>query len=247
MSLRSRDGLHLSRELDRGGGLMTAVARPPSVSVLFRHCPGFLLPLSALVFCYLLAVPAIAPVQAAPPAPSMPAIKKGVLLVAHPSLTDPNFEQTVVLVCEHNAEGTLGVILNRPTPVLLSEALPNVSVLKGTSYVLFAGGPVQPEGIVMLFRVAESPDQLRKVLDHVYLGLNRDILERVITKPNPTETFRAYAGYAGWAPGQLEFEMAMGSWAVAPGDPASIFDKAPETLWAEMIEALRAPRVIRRD
>jgi putative transcriptional regulator len=79
----------------------------------------------------------------------------------------------------------------------------------------------------------------------VYLGLHQETLERVITKPQPTETFRAYAGYTGWAPGQLEFEMAMGSWAVIPADPTSIFDKAPETLWAEMVEAIQAPRVIR--
>jgi putative transcriptional regulator len=223
---------------------MTTVARSPNVSFLFRIFPGSLRSLSALVLCYLVVPSAIALAEAAPQAP---AIKKGVLLVAHPSLTDPNFRQTVVLVCEHNAEGTLGVIINRPTLVLLSEALPSVSVLKGTSYVLFAGGPVQPDGIVMLFRVAETPEQLRKVLDHVYLGLSREILEQVITKPSPTETFRAYAGYAGWAPGQLEFEMAMGSWAVVPADPASIFDKAPETLWTEMIEALQAPRVIGLD
>lgn len=180
-----------------------------------------------------------------PHRPSVPAIARGVLLVAHPNLTDPNFQRTVVLICEHGAQGTLGIILNRPTAVLLSEALPNVSVLKGTSYVLFAGGPVRPEGVLMLFRVVEATDQLREVLAHVYMGLSGDVLERVITKPNPTETFRAYAGYAGWAPGQLEFEMAMGSWALIEADPSSIFDKVPETLWEEMTEALQAPRMIR--
>lgn len=226
---------------------MTTVVRPRLLAFLHRALPGSLRSLSALALCWLVALPAPAFAQAQSAAPSAPAVQKGVLLVAHPSLSDPNFHQTVVLICEHGAEGTLGVIINRPTPVLLSEALPSVSVLKGTSYVLFAGGPVQPEGILMLFRVTEASDRLRKVLDHVYLGLNREILERVITRPNPTETFRAYAGYAGWAPGQLEFEMAMGSWAVTQADPSSIFDKAPETLWAEMIEVLQAPRVIRRD
>ena len=177
----------------------------------------------------------------------MAALKKGMLLVAHPSLTDPNFQQAVVLICEHGAEGTLGIIINQPTGLLLSEALPAVPVLKGTSYILFAGGPVQPDSIFMLFRVVEAPGQLRKVLEHVYLGLNREVLERVITKPNPTETFRAYAGYAGWAPGQVEFEMAMGSWAVVPADPSSIFDKTPQTLWTEMVEVIQAPHVIRQE
>lgn len=226
---------------------MTTVVRPSDFSFLCRLLPGALLSLSALILSYLIGLPELVFAENKPEVPSALAIKKGVLLVAHPSLMDPNFQQTVVLVCEHGAEGTLGVIINRPTAVPLSEALPNLSVLKGTSYVLFAGGPVQPDGILMLFRVVEAPDALRKILERVYLGLNREILERVITKPNPTETFRAYAGYAGWAPGQVEFEMAMGSWAVVPADPSSIFDKAPETLWTEMVEAIQAPRVIRQE
>ena len=224
---------------------MATVVRPCLASSLCRVLSGLLRSLSTLTLCHLVALPALVLAQTTPHPPSVPVLTRGVLLVAHPSLMDPNFEQTVVLICEHGAQGTLGVILNRPTALLLSDALPNVSVLKGTSYVLFAGGPVQPEGVLMLFRVVETPDRLREVLEHVYLGLNRDVLERVITKPNPTETFRAYAGFAGWAPGQLEFEMAMGSWALFPADPASIFDKAPETLWVELIEALQAPRVIR--
>ncbi len=224
---------------------MTTVVRPSDFSFLCRLLPGALLSLSVLISSYLIGLPELVLAESKPEVLSTLAIKKGVLLVAHPSLMDPNFQQTVVLVCEHGAEGTLGVIINRPTAVPLSEALPNVSVLKGTSYVLFAGGPVQPDGILMLFRVVEAPDRLRKILERVYLGLNREILERVITDPHPTETFRAYAGYAGWAPGQVEFEMAMGSWVVVPADPASIFDKASETLWAEMVEAIQAPRVIR--
>ena len=68
--------------------------------------------------------------------------EKGVFLVASPSLTDPNFRQTVVLILEHGPEGTVGIILNRATEVLLSEALPDVSVLKGTMHRLYAGGPV---------------------------------------------------------------------------------------------------------
>ena len=130
---------------------------------------------------------------------SLPPLGKGVFLVASPNLADPNFRQTVVLICEYGPEGTLGVIVNRPSEFLLSEALPKLSVLKGTSYVLFLGGPVQPSGILMLFRVGEKPVDTRHVLEGVYLGGNMATLERVITQPKPTETFRAYAGYAGWA------------------------------------------------
>jgi putative transcriptional regulator len=80
-------------------------------------------------------------------------VGKGVLLVASPMLDDPNFRQTVVLVLEHGPEGTLGLILNRSTNVLLSEAFPDLIVLKGTTYRLFAGGPVEPTRLLLLFRL----------------------------------------------------------------------------------------------
>src|SRR5205823_4385867 len=160
----------------------------------------------------------------------------GVFLIANPSLADPNFHHTVVLLCEQNAEGTLGVIINRPTEVLLSEALPDLPVLKGTSYRLFWGGPVQPNGVLMLFRVKQTPPGTRSVLDGIYLGGNLQALERIITHPEPTETFRAFAGYAGWAPGQLEFEMSIGSWVIVPADSLMIFDRDPADLWQDLVE-----------
>ncbi|MEW6544235.1 MAG: YqgE/AlgH family protein [Nitrospirota bacterium] len=179
--------------------------------------------------------------SAASPAP----LGKGVFLVASPALQDPNFLQSVILICEHGPEGTLGVVLNRPTGLLLSEALPQISVLKGTSYVLFAGGPVQPGGILMLFRVTKAPQDSRSVMEGIYLGGDLETLTQVITKPEPTETFRAFAGYAGWAPGQLEAELTGGSWAVVPADSFSIFDKDPANLWADLVEALKTPGPVR--
>ena len=77
--------------------------------------------------------------------------------MARPSLEDPHFRQAVVLVVEHGPEGTVGLILNRSTNVLLSKALPGIAVLKGTSYRLFAGGPVEPTRFLLLFRLKEPP------------------------------------------------------------------------------------------
>jgi putative transcriptional regulator len=178
------------------------------------------------------------------PSPLVPP-GKGVFLVASPNLADPNFRQTVILICEHGPDGTLGVVVNRPTNLLLSEVLPTVAVLKGTTYFLYSGGPVQPGGILILFRVTREPTRTRRVMEGVYLGADLNALDRVITRPQPTETFRAFAGYAGWAPGQLEFEMTMGSWATVRADSASIFDKDPADLWSDLVEVLRAPRTIR--
>jgi putative transcriptional regulator len=171
-------------------------------------------------------------------------VARGVLLVASPSLADPNFREAVILIVEHGSEGTLGLILNRSTHVLLSEALPDLTVLKGTSYRLFAGGPVEPTRLLLLSRLKEPPADVRPVFDGVYVGGTPEVLERIITQAKPTEAFRAFAGYAGWAPGQLAFEMLEGSWAVLPPDSFNIFDKDSATLWSDCISRLQAPRTI---
>ena len=170
-------------------------------------------------------------------------IEKGVLLVASPSLNDPNFHQTVLLIIEHGRGGTVGLILNRPTNVLLSEALPDYTVLKRTNYRLFAGGPVEQTRLVLLFRLTQLLPDTRQIVAGVYVGTPR-VLERIVTQPRPTETFRAFAGFAGWAPGQLEHEMLEGAWGVLPSDALSIFDKDPATLWPDSISRLQAPKTI---
>jgi putative transcriptional regulator len=171
-------------------------------------------------------------------------IGKGVLLVASPSLEDPNFRQAVVLVVEHGPEGTVGLIMNRSTNVLLSKALPDIAALKGTSYRLFAGGPVEASRFLLLFRTKEPPADARLVFDGVYLGRKPDALERIITQAKPTETFRAFAGFAAWVPRQLELEMHLGAWGILPPDSSSIFDLDPATLWKDCLSRLQAPRVI---
>ncbi|WP_455243669.1 YqgE/AlgH family protein [Petrachloros mirabilis] len=171
-------------------------------------------------------------------------VGKGVFLVASPTMTDPNFSQTVILMVEHGPGGSLGVVLNRSTRVLLSDALPELAVLKGTAHRLFAGGPVEPTRLVMLFRLKEPPDDAQSVFDGVYVGGTPKTLERIMKEAKPNETFRAFAGYAGWGPGQLNFEMLQGAWATLPADSKGIFDQEPATLWEDCVSRLQAPRVI---
>jgi putative transcriptional regulator len=128
--------------------------------------------------------------------------------------------------------------------MLLSEALPDLGVLKGTTYRLFAGGPVEPARMLLLFRVKEPPAGAQSVFDGVYVGGTPEVLERIITQGRPTDAFRAFAGYAGWGPGQLNFEMLQGAWAVLPPDSIGIFDQDPASLWQECLTRLQAPRVI---
>ena len=138
---------------------------------------------------------------------------KGILLVAAPALKDPNFRQAVVLLCEHGPEGALGVIVNRPTGMSISEALPQVPILEGQPHVLYAGGPVQTNQVMMLYRINQTPDNSHQVIDGVCLGGDLEIMERILMQQPEKESFRAYLGYSGWGPGQLESEMqtALGS------------------------------------
>lgn len=170
-------------------------------------------------------------------------VERGVLLVASPSLGDPNFEQTVLLILEHGNDGTVGLILNRPTNVSLSDVLPDLPVLKRTSHRLFAGGPVGQTQMVLLFHLKEPYPDARRIVDGIYVGTPR-ILERLIAQPKQTEGFRAFAGFAGWAPGQLDSEMRQGSWGVLPSDTFNIFDKDPATLWLDSLTRLQVPRTI---
>jgi putative transcriptional regulator len=208
----------------------------PSPTDIRRIIASFLL---GGLFTVLYAIPTLAGTEFAP----LP-VAKGVLLVASPSLADSNFHQTVVLIVEYGPDGTLGLILNRSTKILLSEALPTLTVLKGTTHLLFEGGPVESTRLHLLFRLSKPPANARSVFDGVFVGGTPGDLERIITQPQPTETFRAFAGYASWAPRQLEVEMHHGVWSTLPADAGSIFDQDPATLWKDSLRRLQAPRVI---
>ncbi len=165
-------------------------------------------------------------------------LEKGMFLIATPALRDPNFRQTVVLLCEHGEDGALGVVVNRPTEINITEVLPQVPILEGQPHRVFAGGPVQRNSLLILYRVAEEPSETHHVVNGVYLGGNVQTLERILEKPSSDESFRAFMGYSGWAPGQLENELEAGSWLTIPADPTLVFEKDPAHIWAEVLQTL---------
>ena len=160
---------------------------------------------------------------------------KGVLLIAKPALRDPNFCQTVVLLCEHGPEGALGVVVNRPTEMNITEVLPQVPIIEGQAHRVFSGGPVQKNSLLILYRLPKEVEGTHPVLDGVYLGGNLEALERILEVPTRNETFRAFMGYSGWAPGQLENEMKMGSWLTMPANPELVFNPDATQLWMDII------------
>lgn len=165
----------------------------------------------------------------------------GVVLVAKPELVDPNFRETVVLVTRHPGGGAVGVILNRPTRILASQLLPEHEGLRGRTDRLFAGGPVAPRSVVAVFRSGERPAAALRVLVDVYLSLDGVFLDGLLRRPDAPRELRLYAGYAGWAPGQLEAEIARDGWYVLEVDHGTIFHADPATLWRELHQRASSP------
>lgn len=159
---------------------------------------------------------------------------KAQLLVATPLLGDPNFDRTVVLLLEHGDEGALGLVLNRPSDLLVAEPLPGWVDLTGPVPVVFVGGPVSSSSVIGLARVtAELPDGTwESVLGPVgVLDLNADA---GLVAP-AIAGLRCFAGYAGWGPEQLEGEIEQGAWFVVEADPADPFTDEPEGLWRTVL------------
>lgn len=183
---------------------------------------------------FLLIVLAAIPLMALPgQAQSDPdSLDVGSFLVASRSLRDPNFDRTVILMVNHNENGALGLILNRPTEVKLNDMVTGVEPLRERRETVWVGGPVGHWQVLLLARSTDRIEGADRILSDVYFTASREVLETLIS--NETE-FRAYAGYAGWGAGQLEGEIDRGSWHVLPGESDMVFDPAPLDLWSELI------------
>ena len=157
---------------------------------------------------------------------------RGKLLISGGGLFDPNFRHTVVLVGEHNAEGALGVVLNRSLDVTVEEAVPPLATLVDPGEHLFQGGPVQPEQPVLLAELAHP--ELADLLVFGSVGfLTGDVPWDV--RPGIRRA-RVFAGYSGWGAGQLEAEMDGGSWIVDPAREDDVFTDEPDHLWRRVLE-----------
>lgn len=162
----------------------------------------------------------------------------GRLLVAAPALDDPNFERVVILVLDHDEDGALGVVLNRASGVPVRETLDGWVDLAAAPPVVFGGGPVEPTAIVALGRAApgEVSDGATQILERIRLvDLDMDPILAAVE----LERVRVFAGYAGWAPEQLEDEIAQGAWFAIDADPADVFTDDPDGLWHAVLRRQR--------
>ncbi|MEV5511082.1 YqgE/AlgH family protein [Streptomyces orinoci] len=174
----------------------------------------------------------------------------GRLLVATPALADPNFDRAVVLVLDHDEEGSLGVVLNRPTPVGVGDVLEPWAPLAGEPGVVFQGGPVSLDSALGVAVVPGEPppdrpggsagraDPVGWRRVHGAIGLV-DLEAPPELLRTALGSLRIFAGYAGWGPGQLEDELVEGAWYVVESEPGDVSSPDPAHLWRAVLRRQR--------
>jgi len=158
---------------------------------------------------------------------------KAHLLIAGPTLLDPNFARTVVLVAEHGTDGAMGVVLNRPTETRVADAVPPLEDLVPHGEPVYVGGPVQESGVVALAEFADPAEAAAVVLGDV------GFLAAAQQEPLPasgTGRARVFAGHAGWGPGQLDAELERDYWIVEPATEEDVFAEDANGLWERVLE-----------
>ena len=159
---------------------------------------------------------------------------RGKLLVAAPLMHEPTFARTVISILEHNEEGALGVVINRPGDASLVEVVPPVADLASQPAVLFAGGPVEPQAAIALGVVTSgAPEEGWRPVVHPLVTVDLEMDPSVLA--TALRELRVFAGYAGWTGGQLEGEIAQGAWYVVESLPLDAFDAAPDRLWSAVL------------
>lgn len=144
------------------------------------------------------------------------------------------FAKSVILLIDYGPDGALGIVVNRPTKLPLARALKNPDVLQGRTDRVYLGGPVSLGSLTVLIRSRGSPPDSRAVLTDVYASESLAALSAAIGDKLTGRDFRAYAGYAGWAPGQLDAELEQGAWQVFPANADEIFTADPAKLWDKL-------------
>ncbi len=162
----------------------------------------------------------------------MPESLSGQLLLASPSLRDPNFRRAVVLVGAHSEEGAMGVVLNRPSTATVGEVVPQLEPAIDEDETVFVGGPVQPHSIVFLAEFSDPEPAGLLVLGRIGFPTPETDIEELA---DVTLRRRVFAGYAGWSGGQLDAEIDQGDWIAHPAQPDDIFSDEPAVLWSRVL------------
>lgn len=177
------------------------------------------------------------------PGAAEPPPAKGEFLVATEQVDGSIFEHTVILLLQYDDTGAAGLVVNRPTDVKAREIFTDDSPMRAYDGTIYWGGPVRMDSLRALSNTGRPPEGAEKIVDSVYL---------VPFKGDPTEAdgLRLFIGFAGWLPGQLDMELARGSWHVVPAAGDQVFAKDPAGLWRRLLPvekiraSLRQPRIV---
>jgi len=165
---------------------------------------------------------------------TLPLSLRNHFLIAMPALDDPNFFHTVTYICEHNAEGALGIVINRPTDITLGDMLSQLSIIPedqlNTTVSVFEGGPVEQQHGFLIHSPLGQWGTSLPVTEQIALTTSKDVLEAIAKGAGP-ERYLVALGYAGWGPGQLEEEMAANAWLSGPASAEILFDTPAEKRW----------------
>jgi putative transcriptional regulator len=154
-----------------------------------------------------------------------------ILIIARGELTDPSFAESVVLVMNNLAPAPVGIIVNRPTPIAVSQLFPDLKNVSRLHDKVYFGGPVELDSVWFLFRAAKLPEHAVQAFDDIYLSADRELLLQLLGRNKPMEGLRIFVGHAGWAPGQLEAEIGRGAWTAERADSTAIFNGGSEHPW----------------
>ena len=161
--------------------------------------------------------------------------RRGLFLIASPALRDPNFVRTVVLLIDHNSNGSLGLIVNRRTDLSIDDVFG--SDLEIDRKIHF-GGPVESNRLFVLHRHSDPPPDSHEVCTGVHFGGDLDSISAEARSRSDPDAFRGYLGCAGWGEGQLEQELSHDSWILLPATADRVFDPDPEGLWSHLLSEM---------
>jgi putative transcriptional regulator len=165
--------------------------------------------------------------------------KAGRILLAEPLMADPYFRRAVVFITEHNEKGAFGLIINKPIPMLLNEAVANAPRIDTK---LGIGGPVENQTLHFLHRKGNLVPHSLQVGEGIFWGGDFEMVKKLIASGEiGPKDIRMFVGYAGWSQGQLDEEMERKSWVVAPGSSELVFDTPRKTLWSTIMQRMGAP------
>ncbi|MBB02532.1 MAG: YqgE/AlgH family protein [Rubinisphaera brasiliensis] len=164
---------------------------------------------------------------------------RGQFLLATRQLRDTNFFRAVVLLLEHNEEGAMGLIINRPSSVNVSHALAGHFDVPCSSDVIYVGGPVEPSALSMLHGNPSWGDRELSVIPDVYVGSSAEAFEAMVlnggSESDVDANYRIFSGYAGWGEGQLEGEIARGDWFTLEATAPFVFHQRPYDVWDQLL------------